>query len=163
MLDYDSAKKLYLVKCVQLTTLLPEWKKERFSRLNTPIPEHSGRLQSAGVPSKKLVSEHSASSSTKHSVSKSSISDVVESDSSSSTDGGVNVNKLKRPKSGLKSRPAKKPKSMRNSEYWVPRVRLLFAAEDPCVFADRVAYAHKSRCVCIYVCMCVYMCVHVCV
>lgn len=29
--------------------------------------------------------------------------------------------------------------------YWVPRVRVLFAAEDPRVFANRVSYAHMSR------------------
>ena len=29
--------------------------------------------------------------------------------------------------------------------YWVPRVRLMFAAEDPTVFAQRVAYAHLAR------------------
>ena len=29
--------------------------------------------------------------------------------------------------------------------YWVPRVRLMFAAEDPTVFARRVAHAHMTR------------------
>ena len=29
--------------------------------------------------------------------------------------------------------------------YWVPRVRLMFAAEDPTVFAQRVAHAHLAR------------------
>ena len=29
--------------------------------------------------------------------------------------------------------------------YWVPRVRLMFVAEDPIVFARRVCYAHNSR------------------
>ena len=29
--------------------------------------------------------------------------------------------------------------------YWVPRVRLMFAAEDPSVFARRVAHAHMTR------------------
>lgn len=29
--------------------------------------------------------------------------------------------------------------------YWVPRVRLMFAAEDPTVFASRVANAHRTR------------------
>ena len=29
--------------------------------------------------------------------------------------------------------------------YWIPRVRLLFAAEDPALFAKRVATAHKAR------------------
>ena len=29
--------------------------------------------------------------------------------------------------------------------YWVPRVRLMFAAEDPTVFADRVAQAYHLR------------------
>lgn len=29
--------------------------------------------------------------------------------------------------------------------YWVPRVRVMFAAEDPRVFANRVAHAHMSR------------------
>ena len=28
--------------------------------------------------------------------------------------------------------------------YWVPRVRLMFAAEDPTMFAQRVAHAHES-------------------
>jgi len=29
--------------------------------------------------------------------------------------------------------------------YWIPRVRLMFLAEDPTVFARRVAHAHMSR------------------
>ena len=29
--------------------------------------------------------------------------------------------------------------------YWVPRVRLMFAAEDPTVFSRRVAHAHMTR------------------
>ena len=29
--------------------------------------------------------------------------------------------------------------------YWVPRVRLMFAAEDPTVFAERVSYAYQLR------------------
>ena len=29
--------------------------------------------------------------------------------------------------------------------YWVPRVRVMFAAEDPRVFSNRVAHAHLSR------------------
>lgn len=29
--------------------------------------------------------------------------------------------------------------------YWVPRVRVMFVAEDPRVFANRVAHAHMSR------------------
>ncbi len=29
--------------------------------------------------------------------------------------------------------------------YWVPRVRLMFAAEDPTVFARRMAHAHMTR------------------
>ena len=47
-------------------------------------------------------------------------------------------------------RGAKRPKEERvESEdrihYWVPRVRLMFAAEDPTVFAQRVAHAHLAR------------------
>ncbi|XP_064422227.1 dynein axonemal heavy chain 1 [Latimeria chalumnae] len=30
-------------------------------------------------------------------------------------------------------------------QYWIPRIRLLFAAEDPVVFADRIASAHSLR------------------
>ena len=29
--------------------------------------------------------------------------------------------------------------------YWIPRIRLMFLAEDPTVFARRVAHAHMSR------------------
>ena len=29
--------------------------------------------------------------------------------------------------------------------YWIPRVRLMFLAEDPTVFTRRVAHAHMSR------------------
>ena len=47
-------------------------------------------------------------------------------------------------------RGARRPKEERaESEdqihYWVPRVRLMFAAEDPTMFAQRVAYAHLAR------------------
>ncbi len=31
------------------------------------------------------------------------------------------------------------------SQYWIPRVRLMFAAEDPEVFAQRVTSAFKDR------------------
>lgn len=29
--------------------------------------------------------------------------------------------------------------------YWVPRIRLMFSAEDPRVFANRISYAYKLR------------------
>ena len=29
--------------------------------------------------------------------------------------------------------------------YWIPRIRLMFLAEDPTMFAHRVAHAHMSR------------------
>lgn len=29
--------------------------------------------------------------------------------------------------------------------YWVPRVRVVFAAEDPRMFANRVSHAHLTR------------------
>lgn len=32
-----------------------------------------------------------------------------------------------------------------NTQYWVPRIRLLFAAEDPIVFAERVSKAYELR------------------
>ena len=31
------------------------------------------------------------------------------------------------------------------SQYWVPRVRLLFCAEDPRVFAERLCFAQRQR------------------
>ncbi|KAI7795154.1 dynein axonemal heavy chain 1 [Triplophysa rosa] len=41
---------------------------------------------------------------------------------------------------------AKRTKGMYEDEqYWVPRIRLLFCAEDPRVFAQRVLFAQKSR------------------
>ena len=58
-------------------------------------------------------------------------------------------------------------------EYWVPRVHLMFLAEDPRVFARRLSNAYKLRevtesclrCVracartCVYVCVCACVCV----
>ena len=32
-----------------------------------------------------------------------------------------------------------------SSQYWIPRVRLMFAAEDPEIFAKRVADAFRKR------------------
>ena len=47
-------------------------------------------------------------------------------------------------------RGARRPKEERaESEdrihYWVPRMRVMFAAEDQTMFAQRVAYAHLAR------------------
>jgi len=39
----------------------------------------------------------------------------------------------------------KRPKKYKISQYNVPRIRLLFAAEDPLVFAERVARAFALR------------------
>lgn len=157
MLDYDPVKKLYLVKRVQMKTLQPEWKKERFSQLNTPIPESPSRLLAAGGSSMEVVSEpglqsvNSNSSTKPKPGSNSNTDDVVESDSSGSVsykDGGTNRNVRRHLKLGRRSGSARKSKKVRkagDSQYWVPRVRLLFAAEDPRVFADRLSHAHKSR------------------
>ena len=43
--------------------------------------------------------------------------------------------------SGMKS----EKESEDDIHYWIPRVRLMFAAEDPTVFARRVAHAHMTR------------------
>lgn len=32
-----------------------------------------------------------------------------------------------------------------DSQYWIPRIQLLFLAEDPVIFAERVAKAYKER------------------
>lgn len=89
-----------------------------------------------------------------------------ESDSSSksktesdpSIDGGVTLTELRLPKSVRKpSRKSVDVKEEREgTHYWVPRVRLMFAAEDPRVFADRVSHAHKSRCVIVLFTWCKY-------
>lgn len=34
---------------------------------------------------------------------------------------------------------------LKATQYWVPRIRLLFSAEDPRVFAQRVQFAQRSR------------------
>ena len=44
-----------------------------------------------------------------------------------------------------KESTSSKKESEDNIHYWVPRVRLMFAAEDPTVFARRVAHAHMTR------------------
>ena len=49
------------------------------------------------------------------------------------------------------AKAAKKPKKKKfvesedDTHYWVPRIRLMFAAEDPTVFARRVTYAYTAR------------------
>ena len=53
--------------------------------------------------------------------------------------------------------------------YWVPRIHLNFAAEDPRVFAERLSRAYHLRetteaylrCVCVYLCVCLCVCVRV--
>lgn len=35
--------------------------------------------------------------------------------------------------------------SLQDGQYWVPRIRLLFCAEDPRVFAQRVLFAQNLR------------------
>ena len=120
MLDYDSTKELYLVKRVQMSTVMPEWEKEKFSRLNLSNPENCSQKRSDGVSNLRQESEPES----KHSVSK-----LAE--------------------------------EMEGSHYWVPRVLLMFAAEDPRVFADRVSHAHKDRWAWSCATMCAYMIVHV--
>lgn len=45
----------------------------------------------------------------------------------------------------VKKKKRRKLKADGKTTFWVPRVRLMFAAEDPRVFANRVAYAHMTR------------------
>lgn len=37
------------------------------------------------------------------------------------------------------------PPTLATEGCWIPRIRLMFCAEDPTVFADRVAYAYNLR------------------
>ena len=59
---------------------------------------------------------------------------------------------------GVRKSPARRSKPLSGEggvamvEYWVPRVRVMFAAEDPRVFANRVAHAHMTRYVHTYAC-----------
>ena len=46
---------------------------------------------------------------------------------------------------GKKKRKKGEKESSDGIHYWVPRVRLMFAAEDPSVFADRVAQSYHLR------------------
>ena len=46
---------------------------------------------------------------------------------------------------GAKRSKEERVESEDRIHYWVPRVRLMFAAEDPTVFAQRVAHAHLAR------------------
>jgi dynein heavy chain len=36
-------------------------------------------------------------------------------------------------------------RKMRSNQYWIPRIQLMFVAEDPRVFANRVEFAHNER------------------
>jgi dynein heavy chain len=44
-----------------------------------------------------------------------------------------------------KSKAIPLPPSLTTEGCWIPRIRLMFCAEDPVVFADRVAYAYNLR------------------
>jgi dynein heavy chain len=43
---------------------------------------------------------------------------------------------------GLRPDGTRKP---RGNQYWVPRLQLMFVAEDPRVFANRIESAHRER------------------
>ena len=49
------------------------------------------------------------------------------------------------PDKAQNAKNAKKRAKVSASQYWVPRIRLLFAAENPAVFAERVAKAFAMR------------------
>jgi len=137
MLGYDARRKLYLVKRVQMVNLLPEWEKEKVARLS--------RLQEGSKSKLKQRAKSPRVSSP--------------SEPNKSTSDAKLDKELKKPKAGggqpRSSRGSSKRKvmpvnqdrtdDMEEGTYWVPRVRLMFAAEDPRVFADRVAHAHTTR------------------
>lgn len=143
MLGYDPAKKLYLVKRVQMVNILPEWEKEKLSRLNTP----------ADAPKTKT------SNATKQSESKSPASHSTSELNKAGSDTRLKK-EVKKSKSDSRQVSAKRKISqppvdspteeMEEGTYWVSRVRLMFAAEDPRVFVNRVANAHKARYLYIY-------------
>lgn len=145
MLGYDPEKKLYLVKRVQMVNLLPEWEKEKLSRLNTPA-EGTKPKEPASKTTKRRVSKGSATRSNVE-LRKTTSDEKLESGPKKSKSESKSLSTPRR-RVGHVERPSISQDLGEGTEegtYWVPRIRLMFAAEDPRVFADRVANAHKTR------------------
>lgn len=161
MLDYDPSTKLYLVKRVRISTDLQECEQEALSRQSQrsraeedTIKPHSGSsVFVAPKSSGSNLSPKAGSQSSSRAVSMSQVLDPIP-----VYDYGDKIQQV--PKPSAKSSPRKSTgflslSSVRMKEggleseggayHWVPRVRVMFAAEDPRVFASRVAHAHMSR------------------
>ena len=135
-----------------MVNLLPEWEKEKLSRHNTPLE---------GAKTKKQVSKPTKRQAPKSPVTRSS-TELNKTSSGEKSEAGpkhskFESNHLSTPRRG-KTVSVEDPKlsqvvfdpeaGMEEGTYWLPRIRLMFAAEDPRMFADRVANAHKSRYIC---------------
>ena len=59
--------------------------------------------------------------------------------------GSLHHNVIPEGVANTKRGPAKKRVKMSTQQHWIPRIQLLFAAEDPVVFAERVAKAYAMR------------------
>ena len=129
MLGYDASKKLYLVKRVQMVNLLPEWEKKKVARLNKLQGGSKTKLKQRT----KSPQLHSPSEDAKQELKK------------SKSEGQRRSSRAASAKKKVAHMNLDRTEDMEEGTYWVPRVRLMFAAEDPRVFADRVAYAHKTR------------------
>lgn len=135
MLDYDPVTKLYLVKRMSLVADLQECERETLSRQSqrSRLEDESLSKPRSESPAKKSASDVSPQT-TKGSTDRSKIPHVPRPGAKSSLPS-LNVVKMK--EGGLESEGG--------NYHWVPRVRVMFAAEDPRVFANRVAHAHMSR------------------
>lgn len=161
MLDYDPSTKLYLVKRVTIVRDLQDCERETLSRQSqrsrtedeAPKPRSGSSI---AIPKKSgsSLSPRPGSHSSSRGGSLSCIPDAYGMEA-----GDANTTRLQKPSgTGARRSSARKPFSLKDIKMkdgglesvggtynWVPRVRVMFVAEDPRVFASRVAHAHLSR------------------
>ena len=168
MLDYDRSNKLYLVKRVNIPVQLLECERETISqqtlrsasssKYHQPTMDtHIDETDNASVTSPRP--EPRSGSKEEGDIDAGSATDVLATEAKP-IEGRVSSGKLakndlaRRPLSGggdgdggdgQREAKEKELEAEDGSWYWLPRIRVMFAAEDPRAFANRVAHAHMSR------------------
>lgn len=175
MLDYDPSTKLYLVKRVNIVTELQACERETISRQSQRSDKTAKRKPQSGyraeleeIHSESTPSPRAMSGSSSRG---GSISPVPDAAAPASVDGmeaggadetpelrkSPELQKTQKPTTGMavskqQGSPLQGVKMKRGglesqdgAFHWVPRVRVMFAAENPKVFASRVAHAHMYR------------------
>jgi hypothetical protein len=156
MLDYNPSTKLYLVRRMTIVSDIQDCERETLSRRSLrsraeddfvkPFSGSTGRRKSGSSlgPRAGSCTESRTGSfsyeldSIPHHVKEAVIPPIPESGKEErKRPKKISLRGIKMKEGGLESEGG--------TYYWVPRVRVMFSAEDPRVFASRVANAHMSR------------------